>query len=273
MAASGAVLTLGYDGGLRVERGLIRPGDTAPGDTAVEDEGIAETEGDSGARSKRHRESDRLVEDLTAHRTAALRAVIGDDADAALMVLVHALALRLFGIGSEFETCLTLSVAPEDLSQHAEGIAATRAMTAVDERHGRWGERLPGEPAALWDWLAERSRDERLDLLAHCVALLIHGVRIPHMGEGRNLAADRLAALVGLDMAEWWQATAESYFARVPKVRILDAVAEAVSPAEAAKLSGLKKAELAEAAQALLKDRRWLPAVLRSSGAETEPVC
>lgn len=273
MAASGAVLTLGYDGGLRVERGLIRPGDTAPGDTAVEDEGIAETEGDSGARSKRHRESDRLIEDLTAHRTAALRAVIGDDADAAITVLLHALALRLFGIGSEFETCLTLSVAPEDLSQHADGIAATRAMTAVDERHGRWGERLPGEPAALWDWLAERSRDERLDLLAHCVALLIHGIRIPHMGDGRNLAADRLAALVGLDMAEWWQATGESYFARVPKVRILDAVAEAVSPAKAAKLSGLKKAELAEAAQALLKDRRWLPAVLRLSGAETDPVC
>ncbi len=91
------------------------------------------------------------------------------------------------------------------------------------------------------------------------------------MGEGRNLSVGRLAALAGLDMAEWWQATAESYFARVPKVRILDAVAEAVSPAEAAKLSGLKKAELAEAAQALLKDRRWLPVVLRSSAADSEP--
>jgi hypothetical protein len=42
-------------------------------------------------------------------------------------------------------------------------------------------------------------------------------------------------------------------------------VAEAVSPEEAAKLGGLKKAELVEAAEALLKDRRWLPAVLRSS--------
>ncbi len=121
----------------RIARGLMRPGDAAPGDSAVEDEGIAETEGDSGARGKRHGESDRLVEDLTAHRTAALRAIIGDDADAALTVLVHALALRLFGIGSEFETCLTLSAAPEDLSQHAEGIAATRAMTAVEERHRR----------------------------------------------------------------------------------------------------------------------------------------
>lgn len=268
MAASGAVLTLGYDGEVRVERGLIRPGDTAPSAMAAEDDGVVAPEDDGSAGGKRHGESYRLVEDLTAHRTAALRAVVGDDADAALTVLVHALALRLFGIGGEFETCLTLSVAPEDLSQHAEGIAATPAMMAVDERHRRWSDRLPGEPVALWDWLAERSRDERLDLLAHCVGLMIHGVRIPHMGEGRNRAAERLAALEGLDMADWWQATKESYLARVPKARILAAVAEAISPEEAAKLGGLKKAELAEAAEALLKDKRWLPAVLRSSGAD-----
>jgi hypothetical protein len=62
MAASGAVLTLGYDGDLRVERGLIRPGDTAPSDTAIEDEGIAGTTGDNGARGKRHGESNRLTE-------------------------------------------------------------------------------------------------------------------------------------------------------------------------------------------------------------------
>jgi ParB family chromosome partitioning protein len=116
--------------------------------------------------------------------------------------------------------------------------------------------------------LVARSRDERLDLLAHCVGLMIHGVRIPHMGEGRNRASGRLAALAGLDMADWWQATAESYLARVPKARILDAVAEAVSPEEAAKLGGMTKVELAAAAEALLKDKRWLPAVLRSSGAD-----
>jgi ParB family chromosome partitioning protein len=265
MAASGAVLTLGYAGEVRVERGLIRPGDTAPSDTAIDDGDIADKGDDSGARGNRRAESDRLVEDLTAHRTAALRAVVGDDTEAALTVLVHALALRLFRIGGEFETCLTLSVVPEDLSQHAEGIAATPAMAAVEERHRRWGNRLPGEAVALWEWLVTQSRDERLDLLAHCISLLIHGVRVPHAGEERTLAAGRLATLAGLDMGDWWQATAESYLARVSKARILAAVAEAVSPEEAAKLGGLKKAELVEAAEALLKDRRWLPAVLRSS--------
>jgi ParB family chromosome partitioning protein len=132
---------------------------------------------------------------------------------------------------------------------------------------------LPGDTVALWDWLVAQSRDERLDLLAHCISLLIHGVRIPHAGEEQTVAAGRLAALAGLDMGDWWQATAESYLARVPKARILDAVAEAVSSEEAAKLGGLQKAELVEAAEALLKDKRWLPAVLRSNAAEADPVC
>ena len=265
MAASGAVLTLGYDGRLRVERGLIRPGDKPPvNGTSDDDHTVPGTGGEPQDKNRSRVESDRLIEDLTAHKTAALRAVIGDDTDVALTLIVHALALRLFGIGAEYQTCLTLSVAPEDLAQHAEGIAATPAMTAVEERHQRWGDRLPGETADLWGWLIAQSRDERLDLLAHCVGLLIHGVCIPHMGEGRRLAADRLSGLVGLDMADWWHPTKDSYLGRVPKARILDAVTEGASPDEASKLTGLKKAEMAGAAEALLKDRRWLPAALRT---------
>ena len=182
IAASGAVVTLGYDGRLRVERGLVRPGEKPPINDTIGDDDLPEAGAEDSAGRKRHAEPDRL----------------------------------------------------------------------------------PGERAALWDWLVAQSRDERLDLLAHCVALLIHGVRIPHMGEGRGSAADRLGALVGLDMADWWRPTKESYLGRIPKTRILDAIAEAVSPEEAAKLSGLKKAELVDAADALLKDRRWLPAVLHA---------
>ena len=47
---------------------------------------------------------------------------------------------------------------------------------------------------------------------------------------GGSLHADRLAAALDLDMAEWWQPTAESYLGRVSKARILMAVAEGASP-------------------------------------------
>lgn len=274
MAAAGAILTLGYDGRLRVERGLIRPGDKTPRDGTTHHDDAPATEVAREDDGRGRGESDRLTEDLTAHRTAALRAVVGDNPGAALTLVVHALALRLFGIGSEYETCLTLSVSPEDLAGHAEGLEETAAMKAVAERHKRWGERLPGRPADLWDWLIAQSQDERLDLLAHCVGLLVHGVRVPHEGEGRRLAADRLAGLVGLDMADWWQATRESYLGRVPKARILEAVAEGVSSAEARKLTNLKKDELVARAEQLLKPRTWLPPVLRTetAGAASQPL-
>jgi hypothetical protein len=272
VAASGAILTLGYDGRLRVERGLIRPGDRVSSNSPADDSaaGSAGFDNNDAERTDNGRsrgESDRLIEDLTAHKSAALKAVVGDNPGAALTLVVHALALRLFRIGSEYETCLTLSVSPEDLAGHAEGIKETAAMKAVAERHERWGGRLPDRPADLWDWLIAQSQDERLDLLAHCVGLLVHGVRIPHVGERRRLAADRLAGLVGLDMTDWWQTTRQSYLGRVPKARILEAVAEGVSPAEAKKLTNLKKDDLVARAEELLRTRPWLPPVLRTETA------
>lgn len=272
VAASGAILTLGYDGRLRMERGLIRPGDAMPSNNPAEgneaeNSGSGNSDAEHTGDGRSCGESERLIEDLTAHKTAALRAVAGDNPGAALTLVVHALALHLFGIGSEYETCLTLSVSPEDLAGHAEGIKGTAAMKAVAERHERWSERLPDRPADLWDWLIAQCQDVRLDLLAHCVGLLVHGVRIPHVGEGRRLAGDRLASLVGLDMADWWQATSGSYLCRVPKARILEAVAEGVSPAEAKKLTNLKKDNLVARAEELLRARPWLPPVLRTETA------
>jgi ParB family transcriptional regulator, chromosome partitioning protein len=84
--------------------------------------------------------------------------------------------------------------------------------------------------------------------------------------------ADRLTAALGLDMAEWWQPTAESYFGRVSKARILAAVAEGVSPQAAENLAGLKKDALIALAEDRLAGRRWLPAPLRAPVAtEAEP--
>jgi ParB family chromosome partitioning protein len=46
----------------------------------------------------------------------------------------------------------------------------------------------------------------------------------------RSAHAGRLAVALALDMAQWWQPTAQSYLGRVSKKRILEAVAEGVSP-------------------------------------------
>jgi ParB family chromosome partitioning protein len=80
--------------------------------------------------------------------------------------------------------------------------------------------------------------------------------------------ADRLAATLGLDMAQWWQPTASSFFGRVPKVRILEAVTEARSKQTADNLAKLKKDVLAQRAEEKLTGTGWLPSVLRSAVSE-----
>jgi ParB family chromosome partitioning protein len=49
----------------------------------------------------------------------------------------------------------------------------------------------------------------------------------------------------------------------VPKALIREAVTEAVSPEAAERIAGLKKADMASAAEALLGDSGWLPKQLR----------
>ena len=74
---------------------------------------------------------------------------------------------------------------------------------------------------------------------------------------------------LSLDMTSTWTPTAVSYYGRVSKARILEAVTEGAGQAEADRIAGMKKADMAEAAERLL-DKGWLPPLLRT--APTEPV-
>jgi ParB family chromosome partitioning protein len=138
-------------------------------------------------------------------------------------------------------------------------------MTSFAERHGLWRDRLPELAEGLWDWLLEQDTATRLDLLAYCAASSIDAVERPYeRGHNRRLAhADRLAAALGLDMAEWWQPTAESYLGRVSKARILAAVAEGALPEAAENIARLKKDALVVQAEERLAGKNWLPAPLR----------
>ena len=88
-----------------------------------------------------------------------------------------------------------------------------------------------------------------------------------------RLASRDLALTVGLDMAEWWAPTRESYFAHVSKALILEAVRDGVSEKDADTLAGLKKDPMIEHAERLLSGKRWLPTVLlRGNAPASAPV-
>ena len=271
MALAGAVIGIGHGGKLSVERGLVRAEDEAAAGKPANGKTARKTNGSPAPGSSPGQAlSDRLVEDLTAHRTAALRMELAGKTDVALTAVVHALALPVF-FPHEDESCLGITLDSAELRGSAEGIEDSAAGKALAEWHGAWRRRLPATPAALWDWLLQQDSATRLDLLAYCAGCSVNAVRKRHEREGSDSLAhaDRLAVALGLDMTQWWQPTAQSFFRHVPKLRILEAVKEAVSPEAAENLAKLKKDALAAEAEQRLAGTGWLPAILRSPALAT----
>jgi ParB family chromosome partitioning protein len=107
----------------------------------------------------------------------------------------------------------------------------------------------------------------QVELLAHCASLTVNAVHLPKQPSANAAMAhaDTLAETLGLDMAATWTPTVASYFGRVSKERILEAIREGVSPEAATNIATMKKKQaMAEAAEQRLAGTGWLPQLLRT---------
>ena len=249
----GAVLGIGYQGGLEVTRGLIAPADLKETKRSGSEDGSGEGETPSGSDAPETSGlSKALRDDLIAQRTAALRAVVAANVPVALVALTQALVLPLFYLGHAENPLDLRAVSPH---LRGEGIDDNRGSKDMAERHAAWQQRLPEEPEALWDWLIALDAATLNELLAYGAAATVKPEGAPHM--------DRLASAAGLGLAQWWIPTAKGYFGRVSKALIAEAVTEGTNAHEAASIAGLKKAAMAERAELLLAGTGWLPALVR----------
>ena len=296
VARAGAFVSIDSAGVLRIERGYVRPEDELP--VAAEDEqagsdaeadgaadpgttpasgddpdcggdtGVDESDEDEGVRPL----SDRLMTELTAHRTLALRDTVAGDTDVAFVAALHALTLKLF-YPYPLDCCVDIEPKRLVFGAQGSGLADTASAKAIEARHAHWAAQPPKEPGELWDMLGALDSDSRQALFAHCVSLTVNAVYEAYNRRPRALAhAGRLAEAVALDMAAaGWKPTVESYLARVTKGRILDAVREAKGDDVAPRIAHLKKAEMATAAEALLAGTGWVPEPLRTPGQSSTP--
>ena len=301
---AGAFVSIAADGTLSVDRGYVRAEDELPegvdGETGeiLEDAGSAEpgTSAPSvqravitiGGQSEPEEDEgdvvrplpERLVSELTAHRTLALRDAVANHPAVAMTLLLHRLCVDFFQHGGHGH-CLEASVRAVQFPMQAAGLKDSQSAKSVDERHEAWKAELPKDDNALWDWLVALDEASRQALLAHCIAFGVnalfekvnpYGGGLSASGLQRRLAqADRLALAVGLDMVEaGWQPTVDNYLGRVTKPRILEAVREAKGEAAAQLIDHLKKGDMAKEAERLLDGTGWLPEPLR--GGVDEPV-
>jgi ParB family transcriptional regulator, chromosome partitioning protein len=264
-AIAGAVIGIGHDGAAEIRRGLIKPEDKASARKADKSK-AADTGGNGEAAAPSL--SAALIEDLTAHRTAALQAVLADNPKIALAAVVHALALAVFYSAAITESVVRIAPTVADLDRSAEGIEEGKARTQLAATTKAMRKRLPKDPDKLWGWLIEQDQKTLLAILAVCVGHTVDAVEKKHGSFEAPPSmhhATELAAVLKLDMAEYWQPTAAGYFGRVSKQQTLDAVAEGVTREAADNLAKLKKDDLAKEAEKQLVGTGWLPAILRAA--------
>ncbi|TPE64847.1 ParB/RepB/Spo0J family partition protein [Sandaracinobacter neustonicus] len=285
VARAGAFISIASDGELRIERGYVRPEDELPAVASDEAAGaddtgatdatdVADPHADSAGEPLDREEddalapmSDRLISELTAHRTLGLRHLLGDRPDIAFLAALHALTLRTFyHYGSD--SCLELELKSVTFGPQAPGLNDSVSADAIRTRHDAWAEALPRDSNGLWDVLQTWDGDSRSALFAHVVSQSVNAVQEPWNKRPRALAhADLLAQSVDLDMAALgWKPTVDSFFGRVTKARIREAVTEAKGIVAADRMAHLKKGEMAAEAEALLADSHWLPVILRTRG-------
>ncbi|WP_374452896.1 ParB/RepB/Spo0J family partition protein [Phenylobacterium sp.] len=270
VARGGLFAMLGHDGVARFEFGFIRPEDAAsePQDDeeSTDDDPDVERPGDDGDDDAGAPLPDRLVAELTAYRTASLRDALAEHPDVAGLAMLHALVICVFFAG-QTATCLDVRCASRALASDAPQIEDAPAQR---RHHGAPCDLGAPDVAGRWRGLEVCHRPGRRQPRQPAGALpLAH----PRCGAQRSAArsgqvhADDLATAVGLSVAGDWRPDARRYLGRVTKARILEAVTEAAGEAAAQRLA-LRKTELVEAAEPLVLEAGWLPALLRPSDPE-----
>ncbi len=270
MGRCGAMLRIDSDGTLAVHRGLLRRDpahDAACGADTEGGEGLASRTGRGGdaseAGKRRYVFSEKLMRDLTAHRTAALQAALTQDVDVALATLVHRMVETVFDLYDRGNDIVRVTVRPTGdlaLAEHAGDYVHTPAAALLERAASDWGERLPRDPAATFRWLLAQERQTLLELLAYCTARSIDAIQ---GRERRRNQSDAIAEALGLDMADWWTPSAANYLHSVSKAKAVEAVREASGIDCTKEVAAMKKSEAADYCAARLEGTRWLPVPLR----------
>ena len=295
IARAGVFISIDRDGEPVIERGYVRPEDepvTDAGDGETENTVVAGNNGDvqravitiGGQPADAENDDDddgikplpeRLVIELTAHRTVALQEALANNPHVAMTALLHRLVMERYQYAAP-TGYLEVSVRQRYFPSQSVDLRDSPSVKAIGERFDAWKADLPSDEAALWDWIAALDEASRMALLAHCVSYGVNALYErpnPHSASGisqhgldRRLAgADRIARATGFDMVvdAGWRPTVENYLGRVTKTQILAAVREGAGERAARLIDHLKKGDMAKEAERLLADTGWLPEPLR----------
>lgn len=267
---AGVVVTLGHNGELVKNEGMVRPEDKK-GMQQAEDQRRAAAGEPALPTKEKSLYSEKLVRQMTGHRTAALQVLVSQQSHVALVIMLDQLVKQVFLCGRQFrswtENVVQISVEHTDVSNEGESVANGRALAKFAEIKMAWEDRLPTNINTVFDWLMQQEQQTLLDLLAFCTAYSLNTIQSREVVSDLNRVRtiNDYAKAVKLDMADWWEPTRETYFAQVSKQHIIEVVSQNVSPEAALPMADMKKVPLCETAEQHMAGKRWLPSVLKAA--------
>ena len=264
-ALAGCIVTIGNDGNLRVIQGLVRPEDVpAASKVPADSDGGEDDELDAGIRPALASSADParkardeagigigLADDLRAVRTGDVKTHLAGDFDAAFDLLLFQLARGVFRNGYHADA-LDITVRETvdrpmvrgnddqfaEMDVREQELAADRARLKLgwmrEEDDGNAFEKLRALPEA-----------EKRHLFASCVARTVKGQLAFEHGARPEL--EHTIARLDIDFAARFRPTADLFWKRIVKNRILAIARQTLGEAWAQAHARFKKAELAEA--------------------------
>jgi ParB family chromosome partitioning protein len=260
MAKSGVLIFI-RGGEVLIERGRLQPGqkfDKAGTVTGTAKPSVASNK----ATPTKSTLSIDMVQRLGLHRAAAIRSQLSAKPEIAHALLItHLVTNLLTTVNSSLLDLRAINVhartgAGTTTAKDWADVTSSKARKQLDADISRLKQLgLPKKGAEVYAWVSKLGFDDFEQVAATCTALMLENINFK---EGAALAE-----LLGIDMAQWWQADAAHYIAQVPKALVLEAILEVHGKDSAAKLANLKKDALVAEAGKLLANTGWLPKPLR----------
>jgi ParB family transcriptional regulator, chromosome partitioning protein len=269
-AAAAVFVYLDYHGprtyfGVRSDFG---DGDHVRGDGDVNANGDTEEDGNEEAEESEQRPipaaddkpalSGALTAELLAHRTAGLRAQVMERPGLALRLVVQS----LLPDGSYQRSVAKISGHGPYLKAACPSIDETKAGRMLADEMDRLGQHQPGRPVDVLPWLLSLTDSEAIGVLTPLVASTIDAGTEDWSQRGQLSLAAQTARAAEVNMSDYWTPDAESYFGRITKAQIAQAVREAEGTTRPFDADG-KKADIAAAATRRVAGTGWLPGILR----------
>jgi ParB family chromosome partitioning protein len=243
---------------LRIERARLQPGQKPGKNGTIA--GTPDTDKPIKAKPKPEH-SDALLQTLSAHRSEVARCDVMNDPALALALIVDWLMAAALNKHDDAQLLSMSATSVRDARGVAQDIGKEnqKPIAAAIKSYKNWSPKAGKSRLAS---LLEMPQQQLLNLLAIGIGMRLDGITAKPSHGGINA----IQAVVGFDMADYWNPACDNYLARIPAAAVLAAVREARGNTVADNLKGLKKDALIAEAAMQLAGTGWLPKPLRGVG-------